>query len=182
MLEPVVNLKKSTVQGGAASAGVPQSSAISQFQPITWETPEFVTTVKTRTWYGALFGIAAIIVLLMVWLQNYTAVVFFVLSAFMVYVYSKKLPRSLKFGVTGRGVLVGDRTYLYEDLRSFWIFYEKGVQSELSLQSNKMVMPYIHIPLGQTNPARVHVLLSQFLPEQKHENSAIDAISRSMGF
>lgn len=182
MAKPIVDLKNGGGKGESADNAQANTASVSKPQELNWEAAEFSTPEKSRVWFGILFAGTVAVVGCMIWLQNYTAAVFFVLAGFMIYLYSTREAHRVHFAVTHGGVRVGGRLYAYEDLRSFWIFYEKGVRSELSLQSHKALMPYIRIPLGQTNPARVHALLSRYLPEQKHADSAIDAFSRSVGF
>ena len=175
----IVDLKK-TPQKSDTSAPIREVQA---FQPMSWEAPEFTEYEKSRVWYIALFGVAALLVLAMVLVKNYIAAALFVLLAPVVYLASAKKPRVLNFGISGKGVQIGDRLYPYDDLQSFWIFYEPHMdRAELSLRSRKAVMPYVRLPLGSQNPAVVHALLSRFLPERKHADSVVDAMARRAGF
>lgn len=152
-------------------------------QFLSWEAPEFDTYKKSRGWHVALFGIAGLLIFITVLLENYTAAAFFGIAAAVVYLYGNKEPRVLTFAISGKGIEIAGRLYVYESLRSFWIFYEPHARrSELSLRSNKTLMPYIRIPLGSTNPVTVHALLSRFLPERKHADSVADTLSRKAGF
>jgi hypothetical protein len=181
----VVDLKKpvSKKENAAPARSGEDKNDRDAFQPVLWQAGEFDSGEKERGWHLALVLITVAVVALMILYDNYTAVVLFMILAMVIYIYSKKEPRILDFGVTERGVKVGDRVYVYSELISFWIFYDKKAgRSELSLRSRKALMPYIRIPLGDTNPATVHKALTRFMPEIKQRDSLTDAWARRVGF
>ena len=179
MPQTVVDLKKTERQDPAPKAA---SVETEDGAPLSWEVPEYDANKKSPAWYAAIYSAAALVIGVMIWIENYTAAAFFSIAAFVVTLYASKEPRMMTFGIDGRGIRVGDRLYVYEDLRSFWIFYEPGVRAELSLRSRKVGIPYIRIPLGNVNPAKVHLMASRFLPERRHADSVIDDFARHIGF
>lgn len=187
MPKSIVDLKKSQAKTASSAISIPQESAVNTDgakapEALTWKAHEFAMYRKTFVWFAGLWGAAGLIVLVMILLKNYTAAALFAIAAFVMSLYGKTQPRVMIFGVSSQGVRIGERLYLYSDLRSFWIFYEKGVRAELSLRSNRALMPYVRAPLGDMNPAKVHAALSRYLPERKHADSAVDALSRHIGF
>ena len=178
----VVDLKKATPQA-IAQENQPKTGSSPLPQSLNWEAPEFDAHEKSRGWHAALFGISGILILLMALFKNYTAAAFFGIAGAVLYLYGNKEPRVLTFTISGKGVEVAGRLYPYDSLRSFWIFYDPHMRrSEVSLRSNKTLMPYIRVPLGSTNPATVHALLSRFIPERKHADSVADTLSRKARF
>ncbi|MDP3964019.1 MAG: hypothetical protein Q8Q39_06020 [bacterium] len=182
MPQPVVDLKNKDRSEVGVQKNPTQGVQASSPEALRWEAPEYITSPKSHIWYGGVISVAALVVLAMALLENYTAAVFFVIATFIVTLYAAKEPRVLEFEIDGRGIRIDERLYAYEELRSFWIFYEPGVRTELSLRSKKTVMPYVHAQLGKVNPAKVHALLSRYLPERRHADSFVDNVSHRIGF
>jgi len=149
---------------------------------IEWTAPEFTKYKKTKGWFYGLVIIALIIIAIAIIFNNLLWVILTVVAAFSVYIYGTKEPRKIKFRINGRGVHIDQKTYKFEDLRSFWIFYEPPEIKELSLRSKKAMLPYIKIPLHNQNPVKIRKFLLKFLPERKHTESMIDNWARKAKF
>jgi len=101
---------------------------------------------------------------------------------FTVVLYAVRPPRTLKFHLTERGVLIEKTLYPWQSLKSFWVFYNPPLHKDLSLESKKAFMPYIKIPLGKTEPVKVREIVIKFLPEIEQEESLIDNLSHLARF
>jgi hypothetical protein len=175
-IEPVKKIKHIKV-----GAGTPTK--------IEWTALEFKKYKKGKKWFvfPALLALAVIIAAIL--LKNLLLVIATILTVFVVYIYAKKEPRKIKFSISGNGVQIDQIVYKFEDLKSFWIFYEPASPAggppevkEISIRSKKAFMPYIKIPLNDQNPAEIRRLLLKFLPEKKHKESVIDEWTRRSGF
>ncbi|KKR44326.1 MAG: hypothetical protein UX02_C0001G0031 [Candidatus Moranbacteria bacterium GW2011_GWC1_45_18] len=106
----------------------------------------------------------------------------FILIGMLGYIYAERKPRIIQMKINPDGIQVDNYFYDYDNIRSFWIFYE--VEEEiriLSLHSKKTFLPYIHIPVGNANPIKIREALLQYLPEIKQELSALDRLERIIG-
>lgn len=115
-------------------------------------------------------------------IKNYLLAAIIFLSYAILYIYAVKKPRLINFAVTTRGIKVNNRLYEFDELRSFWIFYSPPHQKELSLESKKIIMPFIKIPIADTNPAELRRQLIKYLPEVKQEESLTDILARRLGY
>jgi len=100
------------------------------------------------------------------------------LGYFSIVTYTLKKPREVRISITPRGVNTGYTLYEFDNLKSFWIFYDPPEVKELSLRSKKILMPYVKIPLGDKNPVKIREMLIQYLPEKKQEESLIESLAR----
>jgi hypothetical protein len=66
----------------------------------------------------------------------------------------------------------------FNNLKSFWIFNEPSEVKYISIESKKVFMPRIAIPLGEQPPEEIRRTISKFLPEKKQEESLIDALGK----
>ena len=149
---------------------------------LEWTALEFKKYKKGKRWFALPVLIASAVIITAILLKNFLLVLATILAVFVVYIYAFKKPRKLKFIISGNGVQIDQIIYKFEDLKSFWIFYELPEIKEISFRSKKMFMPYIKVPLGDQNPAEVRKLLLKFLPEKRHQASIVDKWARRSGF
>lgn len=147
-----------------------------------WEALEYDHLPKDKRWFLIGGTIAAGIILFGLFTANYFLSLLTVIAGFLIFVYAVRPPKMIYSAITSRGVQIGRRVFLYEDLSSFWIFYEAGGLKELSLESKKAVVPFIHIPLGKADPVEIRELLIKFVPERQHEESFTETVARLVGF
>lgn len=149
---------------------------------LAWEAPEFEyqpANAGILTKVGVLFiasGIAA------AFFKNFLFAILLAIAGGLLFSYAGKTPRRLRFVLTSRGVLAGRHLYEFEDIRSFWIFYDPPLMRELALQSKRTFMPMVRVPLGDLDPVRLREVLLPFLKEERQEASVIDIISKRLGF
>ena len=149
---------------------------------LEWTAPEFEHQEKDKSWFLISGLIAAGLFIWAIFAKNFLFALLVSLAYFSIAVYAVKKPREIKLAITSRGVKVDRTLYEYDNLRSFWIFYNPNGIKELSVRSRKTIMPYIKIPLGETNPAKVRKILIKYIPEKKQEESLVDNLARQARF
>lgn len=149
---------------------------------ISWDAPEFdynASSALTLFFMGALLflgGIAA------VFFRSYLFAFFLMIAGGVVISYAYRVPRTVRFAVTSRGIVIGRRLYEFGNLKSFWIAYDPPYSKELVIASKKTVMPLVRAPLGDLDPMRLREVLLRFLKEEEHEDSFVDIVSKRLGF
>jgi c-di-AMP phosphodiesterase-like protein len=123
-----------------------------------------------------LIGVAFII-----FQQSTITAIFFFLVVVVMFIIGFKKRTALFWELGPLGITADTISYRYNDLRSFWIEYQPGYLKELSFQSKKWYHSYIKIPLNQENPLEIREFLLAFLPEERHEDTIIEIISRKLG-
>lgn len=149
---------------------------------IQWRAPEFEKYEKSKTW----FIVAGIFFLgligLSIWMKSPSMIVSFALMGLVIFLFALRKPRQVKFAITSKGIMVNERLYRFDDLKSFWIFYDPPEIKKISFESKKTLKPYIIIPLAEQNPVEVRKILVKFLPEIEQEESVIDVLARRLKF
>ncbi len=145
---------------------------------ISWEGPEFEVYKRDKQWYIVVSVILALIVTYAVIINSPIMAITFILIGVVGYIYIQKDPRHLTFAVTTQGVAVGNELFSFDDIKSFWIFYEPPHTYMLSLEMRNRMLPHIHIPLHQVDPIELRRALIQFVPEKKQEMGLIEVIER----
>lgn len=153
-----------------------------QPETISWQAPEYMYVRKSPDWYWAVGILTLGLFVVAIIFQNVLFGIFMLLAGFTTALYGARAPRTVTFTLSSEGVKIEKRTYPYEMLKSFWIFYYPPHVKELSIESQKLIMPHVKIPLGDANPAAVRAYLQQFIPERQQEESLIDTGARFLGF
>jgi hypothetical protein len=149
---------------------------------IQWQAPEFEKYEKGPSWFIVL-GISALIVFtIVILMKNFIFAILIVMMVFLIFLYALKEPHLVTFKISGKGIAVNDKIYSFEELKSFWIFYEPPETKELSVRSKKWLMPLIKIPLDKQDPTLIRSTMIKFIPEQKQEESAVDVIAKNLRF
>ena len=149
---------------------------------LKWEAPEFEYYKNSQSWFITIGIIAGILFLIAIFTKNFLFALLVGISYFLIVTYSSKKPDNTKLLISPKGIKINNVLYEFENLKSFWIFYDPPEIRELSLRSKKTVMPYVKIPIGDINPVKIRRILIKYLPEKKHKESAIDNIAKNLKF
>jgi hypothetical protein len=143
-----------------------------------WNAPEHEPyTVGKRFYFFSTIILAAIVVYALISNSPIMAITF-ILIGVVGYVFLQKEPKLINFKISSQGVTTDQEIYEFENLKSFWIFYEPPYEKMLSLESKNKMMPHINIPLGNEDPVKIRQILIDFIPEVKQEHNIVDIAER----
>lgn len=145
---------------------------------VHWRGPEFEHYPRDKQWYMGAALILSAIVVYAIFTDGIIMAIVFILVGLTGYLMLSRPQKVVDFAITHDGVLVGDEIYEYENIKSFWIFYEPPHTRVISLHMKGHFRPYLHIPLHQIDPVIIHEKLTQFIPEKKQEQNLIDVLER----
>lgn len=151
------------------------------FENIEWEAPEYEFVEKNADWFWVVGIVTITLVVLSYLFSNFLLAVFSILAGFTVVMYGARRPRIVEFSITRRGIQIGDKIYLYDSLKSFWVD-DNQYRQILILESEKVIMPHIVVPLFNVEPDKVRETLSIFLKEKKLNEPISESISRILKF
>ena len=149
---------------------------------LSWEAHEYFHHKKGTDWYWWVGLVAVLLLALGIYQKSFLFCVLVLVSWFTITLYAVRPPQNVRFTITERGVLVKSILYPWQNIKSFWIFYNPPLHKELSLESKKAFMPYIKIPLGNTSPDKVRETVKKYLPEVEQQESLIDNLSHLARF
>lgn len=150
--------------------------------PYKWSAQEYEYFLKSADWFWAVSILTFAISVSSFILGNFLFGALILVSGFAIILFGVRKPQKVEFSITGRGVQIGKKLYPYEFLESFWIHYEPPLKKEISLMSKKTFMPYIRIPLGDTDPNTARELLIKFIKEKEQQEPFADTIMKSLKF
>ncbi len=150
--------------------------------PATWKGPKyysFGTPKRSRT-IGWIF-IGSAVILFILGVNFITTAVIGMLGILIMLNGIQKSP-TIEFFISEYEIRVGEQTYKPDDIDSFALFYLPSLEvHELSLKLKKWHKPYLRIPLQSQNPVHIRELLLDSIPEEEHEESLGEVITRSIG-
>ena len=160
----------------------PDGKKESEIINIQWQAPEFEKYEKGPLWFIILGAIALIVFTVSLLAKNFIFSFLIVLIVFAVFIYALKEPRIIKFIINGEGLYINEKLIPYQDLDSFWIFYQPPKIKELSIKSKKWSSSLIKIPLAEQDLVAIRRALIKFIPEKKQEESLVDNLTKSLRF
>lgn len=148
---------------------------------ILWEDFEFRHRPKDARWFQYVVGSAFVLLLLVVFLKNILFAFFIILGTAVLIFSALQYPKRITYGITQQGVVIDKTLFPFQTLESFWI-REEEEEDILVLKSEKTLMPYILVPLGETDSNEVRNLLLNRLHEEPHEKTLAEVFAEYIGF
>lgn len=166
-------------QSQTATSNVPQTGGAAQDAPIlSWEAKEFVEYERGSRWYTVAGLIGGLLVVAMIFLQQWIAVAVFALATFVVMKHAEDTPRTLTYTIGTLGIHMSEDFVPYGDLRAYWLIYNPPLRS-LTLQTTGRFKPLRKLPLGEVDPEAVRRALKPYLAERpKQGEDFLDRFSR----
>lgn len=146
-----------------------------------WSADEFPYWPKSKEWFVAVGILSCALIGVSILTKNFLLGVMAPLVFFLLSVYGAKRPRKLTCIITTAGVIIGNRIWKFEELQSFWIFYEP-LHKEISIENKALLLPRLSLPLGELDPNTARGILIKFLPEKEHHEPITDIWMRRLRF
>ncbi len=158
----------------------PQPSSTKSF--VQWKASEFIDHQKSSTWFFALIGIAIILSAAVYAItRDVLATLVMLVGATAFGMYAKKTPRTLTYSLGATSFKVGERTYRYDDFRSFSVMQEGALYSVV-LESVKRFMPPLTIYFAPEDGEEIFDVLAQHLPHEERRPDFVDNLMRKIRF
>ena len=163
----------------ASSRTAPQTTGRAPEAPIlSWEAQEFVQYERGSRWYTTAGLTGGLLVVAMVFLQQWIAVAVFALATFVVMKHAEDTPRTLTHSISTLGIYLDDDFIPYQELKAYWIVYKPPLRS-LTLQTTGRFKPVRKANLGEVDPGTIRDALRPYLPERpKQGEDFLDRFSR----
>lgn len=143
-----------------------------------WQAPEFEAYERDKRWYAYAALILIAIISYAVYTNSPVSAIVFILIGAVGYIYLNKEPKIIKFSLTDTGIIAGREIYEFEQLHSFWIFYDPPQEKLISFHTKSYLLPFVHIPLDREDPVKMRQILLKYIPEVKQKPSFVDMLER----
>jgi len=148
----------------------------------SWEAFEFVDQKRGRDWFWALGIIALSSASAAIIVGNLLFAVLIIIGAIVIGLIASQTPEKSLFEINNRGIRVNSKLFPFQTLKSFWVYDEPEQEPVLIIESEKVLMPLICIPLEGPNPEDVRECLLSRLDEEEHQPPLSEKILQFFGF
>ena len=148
-----------------------------------WDAFEYEPKDRSNDWFWAVGIITMAIAVTAIVLNNVLFGLVVILGGFVLSLYASRPPHRVEVVVDDLGIRIDSVFYAYRNLESFWVEEHHHIPKIL-LKSQRLVMPFISIPLDDDEvPADdVRNYLVQHLPEVFHSETIFEKIIERLGF
>lgn len=149
---------------------------------LNWTASEFIAHEKSTGWYG-LLAVAAVVMAALAYLLTRdvvsTGVVVFAIAALGVFAGRK--PRTQQYGLDGHGLQIGQKSYAFQDFKTFSVV-EEGAIASIVFMPLKRFMPPLTIYVAPDVEDQVVDFLGAYLPFEQHKADAVDGLLKRIRF
>ena len=138
---------------------------------ISWQGYEYTHHEKSSDWFWVLGIVALSSAVTAIVFKNILFSLLILIGAFTIALFAAKKPHLIHFEINRRGVAIDDALHLFTTLESFWIDEDEHEHHTLILKSQRIMTPYIIIPLGESVEFESlrNVLLTKLEEEELYE-------------
>ncbi len=148
-----------------------------------WQAPEFEFYERDQKWFLVVSLILAVIIGYAIYTNSLIMAITFILIGVVGYLRINQAPRTLDFRIVPEGIVAGKKElYPFENIKSFWIFYEPDHKKVISFHMNSYIIPFIHVPIHDEDPVAIRTILLKYVPENKQYPGFADTLERFLGF
>jgi hypothetical protein len=146
-----------------------------------WNAPEFEMFEQNKKHLSYVALILLTIIIYATFTNNPIMAIVFVLIGIVAYLYLNKGPRTLTFRIVPEGILAGNELYEFENIHSFWIFYDPKYKKIISLHTKSYLTAFVHIPIHNEDPVEIRRILLKYIPEIKQDRNVVEMLERFLG-
>lgn len=129
---------------------------------VSWESPLRVFKKRDKKHFTNLIMVVFLISAVLVFFKEFLLVGVILALVFVAYVNSSVEPPEFEHKITTRGITSGGHTYLWEELKEFWLD-QKGVRTVLNVDTKVKFPGRLFIVLNEENVEEVKKALSKYL-------------------
>ncbi|MBX4200125.1 hypothetical protein KW790_01535 [Candidatus Parcubacteria bacterium] len=148
---------------------------------VEWDAHEYEHRSRSGDWFWVMGIITVAVVIVSIILGNVIFAILILEAVFALSLFINRPPETVHVVVDEKGITKDHMRYPYSTLHSFWL-EEHITHPKLLLRSHKFFMPMIIIPLGSTDPDRLHRTLSRLLPEHQLSTPFTERFLEYLGF
>jgi len=145
---------------------------------LSWQAPEFEVYEKDNKWFAYISLILIAIIAYAVYSNSLIMAIAFILIGVILYIQLNKEPKIIDFAITTDGVIAGREIFEFDQIQSFWIFYDPPHEKYVSFHTRGHLVPFIHIAIDDQDPVELRHILIKYIPEIKQEPGLVDVLER----
>src|SRR3989344_8526641 len=114
---------------------------------LRWSAYEHEHMERSVDWFWALGIVAVSVALTSILFSNILFAILIVVAAYTIGILARRPPELVEFELSDRGIRVGKTLHRYDEIISFWVEDELGVNPLLLVDTTKFMSPNLIIPI-----------------------------------
>lgn len=150
-------------------------------EKLEWSALEYEDKERSSDWFWA-FGIIIVTsALASIIYANYFFAGLLILSGILLGFFTKKKPDMVTYELNEKGLIIRNRLYPYENIKSFWV--EKNGKPLLFIKSERIFMPILTIPLEDSMTEIIQsIMIEKNIMEERMQIHPSEKIMETLGF
>lgn len=147
----------------------------------SWHTHEYPHKEKTQDWFWVLGIVAVAGAITSIIFGNILFAIVIIIGAFVIALSAARKPQTVNVGIDEKGVRIESTLYPFKSLKSFWVDEEHRDGARLILVSQKMIMPYVVVPVAHDDIKELREFLESKLVSEPFEESPFQMLLDRLG-
>ena len=148
---------------------------------IEWVAHEHEHKERTSDWLWSVGILTAAAAVVSIIFGNIIFAILILTAVFAMALFVNRPPEEVHVVVDEKGITRGNVRYPYSSLKSFWLD-ETHPHPKILLRSEKVFLPIIVVPLGETDAVQLNEILSRYLNEEYHSLPFAEKVLEYLGF
>jgi len=140
---------------------------------LKWQAPMRPFKKRDREYYTTIAAIVFLLAVILLFLKEWLLIAVMVALMFVAYVLATVPPEKVEHEITTRGVVTGEKTYRWEDLRSFW-FSRKWKEVILHVETKLGFPGRLMMLLGEVEEKKIKEILQKQMEYEVPEETFMD--------
>ena len=163
-------------------------------EKLVWSALEYEERERSPDWFWALGIIVVTSSLAALIYGNYFFAALLILGGVLLGFFAIRKPEVVTYELNEKGLIIGNRFYPYENIKSFWVQSSKfggnhphedrtGVKPLFFIHSERAFMPVISIPIEEAMAEEIHsLMLAKNIMEVEMKEHPSEKIMEALGF
>lgn len=140
---------------------------------LSWKSPARPFKKRNREYFTTIGAIVFLLAVILLFLKEWLLIAVIIALMFVAYVLASIPPEEVEHKITTRGIVTGNRTYVWDDLSKFW-FSQRWKQTILNVETKLRFPGQLLLLLGDTNKDKVKEILGKYLSFEQPETTWMD--------
>jgi len=155
-----------------------ETKQLVEVQPIEWESDNFETHRRGWSWYLIAVAILLLVLIYTIYSGRWLLAGVVVMVGVVLFLSGRMSPEKVSCRIDDQGITIGNRTYLYDQIKTFWISKTAGT-AKLNMISTQRFMPVISLLIKAGSEEMIRSAFGGRVPESKNQQEdVIDRINR----
>ena len=160
---------------------------------LSWSALEYEERERSKYWFWALGIIVVTSSIAAMIFGDYFFAALLILSGILLGFFAIKKPDMVDYELSGRGLKIRNRLYLYENIKAFWVQLEEPRIHPRQIETNwkpllfihteRIFMPVVVIPIDEMMAEDIRaIFLEQNIEEKEMKEHPSEKIMEILGF